>query len=456
MSKDLESLAGTALDAALAAGASDAEAYAQDGEGIEVRVYEGEVEALTESAQRGVGVRAWIDGRTGYAYGTDLTDEGLRSIASDAVEAGRVSDSDEHAGPANASADAVPEIAGLLDATLGEWGTERKVELAKQVEHAARGDDRVVAIEDTVYADEAQRVAIASSAGARGKFESTSCYAYARAIAAADGDDDRQTGLGFEVARGPGSLDAAAIGVEAADRATSLLGATKPPSRSCPVVLDETVAASFVGFIGGVLCADAVQRGRSPFADRLGEEIAAAALTLTDDGVDPEGPASAPFDGEGTPHRRTALIEAGRLDTYLYDSYTARRAGGGQESTGNAARAGYRSAPSVSTTNLVIAEGEKGLDALLADAADGFYVTDVAGLHSGVNPVSGTFSVGASGRRIEGGELADPYTEFTIASDLASMLAAVRAAARPARWVPFGGSVKAPALLIGEMAVAGS
>jgi PmbA protein len=221
-------------------------------------------------------------------------------------------------------------------------------------------------------------------------------------------------------------------------------------------VLDETVAASFVGFIGGVLCADAVQRGRSPFAGRLGDDIASAVLTLTDDALDPEGPASAPFDGEGTPHRRTPLIEGGRLATYLHDSYTARREGDGQASTGNAARAGYRSAPAVSTSNLVIAEGERTLDELLAEAADGVYVTEVAGLHSGVNPVSGTFSVGASGRRIANGALAAPLTEFTIASDLPKMLTAVQAAGRPSRWVPFGGSVKATALLIGEMAIGGA
>ena len=454
MSPDLEGLAAGALDAALAAGASGAEAYAQDGEGIEVRVYEGEVEALTEAAERGVGVRAWIDGRAGYAYGTDLTDGGLRSIAAGAVEAARVADSDEYAGPPDDAGGAV-DIEGLLDSSVTGWGTEGKVELAQEVERAARADERVVAIEDTVYADEAQRVAIASSSGARGGYESTSCYAYARAIAADDGDD-RQTGLGFEVARGPGRLDAGAIGREAADRAVSLLGATKPQSRTCPVVLDETVAASFIGFIGGVLCADAVQRGRSPFAGRLGDEIAAAALTLTDDGLDPQGPASAPFDGEGAPRSRTPLVDAGTLRTYLHDSYTARREGGGQGSTGNAARSGYRSPPTVSTSNLLIAEGERDLDGLLAEAGDGVYVTDVAGLHSGVNPVSGTFSVGASGRRIEGGELAAAHTEFTIASDLPKMLSAVRAAGRPARWVPFGGSVKAPPLLIGEMAVGGS
>ena len=121
-------------------------------------------------------------------------------------------------------------------------------------------------------------------------------------------------------------------------------------------------------------------------------------------------------------------------------------------STANAARSGYRSPPSVSTSNLIVATGELGFDELLAEAGDGMYVTDVAGLHSGVNPVSGTFSVGATGRAISGGELAEP-AEFTIASDLPSMLAAVRATGSEARWVPFGGSVATPALLIGEMAI---
>ena len=143
--------------------------------------------------------------------------------------------------------------------------------------------------------------------------------------------------------------------------------------------------------------------------------------------------------------------------SYLHDSYTARREGNGQRSTASAARSGYRSAPSVSTSNLLIAPGIDGPGRAPRRAAgDGVYVTDVAGLHSGVNPVSGQFSVGASGVLIEGGELGTPATEFTIASDLVSMLSAVREAGAEARWVPFGGSVKAPPLLIGEMAIGGS
>jgi PmbA protein len=453
---DLEALARRALEAALSAGATDAEAFAEDSTGVEIKVYEGEVESLAESAARGVGVRAWIDGRTGYAYGTDLSDEGLRAISADAAEAARIADPDEFAGPPEVAGAVPAPIAGLHDPSLARWSTGLKVTLAQEIERHCRSfDPRIVAIEQTVYADDESRVAIASSAGAGGSYESTDSYAYLQAIAGGNGED-KETGLGFGVARGPQSLDPEAIGIEAAERAVSLIGATKPASRTCPVVLDQTVAASFVGFIGGVLSADAVQRGRSPFAGRLGDEIASAALTLSDDGTDPEGPASAPFDAEGTPRARTPLIEAGTLRTYLHDSYTARREGGGQRSTGNASRAGYRSAPAVSTSNLVISPGGGALEDLLASADGGIYVTDVAGLHSGVNPVSGTFSVGASGREIAGGELAAPHTEFTIASDLPAMLRAVQAAARETRRVPFGGSVKSTALLIGEMAVGGS
>jgi PmbA protein len=233
-----------------------------------------------------------------------------------------------------------------------------------------------------------------------------------------------------------------------------MIGAGKPDSRSCPVVLDPTVAASFVGILGSTLGADAVQRGRSPLAGRVGDEVAGRAFVLDDDGLDPAGFATAPVDGEGLPRRRTALVEEGRLRTYLYDTYTARR--GEAESSASAGRAGYRSQPSVSASNLVVGPGQSSFDQLLAAADGGVWIGDVAGLHSGVNPVSGVFSVGASGRAIRGGALAEPLREFTIASDLVSMLQAVLAAGAEPRWVPFGGSVSTPPLLIGEMAVSGS
>lgn len=449
---DLSLLARRAVEEAVAAGAADAEAYVSEASEREVRVHGGEVESLGAATQRGIGVRAWVGGRVGYAFGTDLAAAGIAATAARAAELAALADEDEFAGPPR-DAGRVPAIAGLSDPSLAEWPAARVADLALVVERAAlEADPRIAAVEQAVYADSADRVAIASSAGLAAEFEKSSCFAYVQALA--EGEDGRETGLGFGLARGPAGLDPAAIGREGAERAGEMIGAVKPASRACPVVLDPTVAASFAGLVGRGLGADAVQRGRSPFADRLGEELAAGVFVLHDDGLDPGGSASAPVDGEGVPRRRTALIEGGRLRTYLHDTYTARR--GGAASTGNAGRSGYRTQPSVATSNLVVTPGSLGFDDLLREAGDGVLVTDVAGLHSGVNPVTGAFSVGASGRAIRGGEPAEPLREFTIAGDLVTMLRAVRAVGAEPRWVPFGGSVSTPPLLIGELTVGGA
>ena len=448
----LSELAGGAVERAMAAGAGDAEAYTSETENREVRVHDGKVESLTAATQRGLGLRVWIGGSVGYGFGTDLTPDGIGEIAGRAVEAARVADEDEFAAPPGISGEP-SVVSNLSDPSREQFSTAQIADLALAVERTAlEADPSIVAVEQAVYFDSAERVAIAASAAAGGEYESTSCYAYLQALA--EGENGRETGLGFDLARGPAGLDPIAIGREGAERAGEMVGSTKPASRSCPVVLDPTVAASFVGLLGKAAGADAVQRGRSPLAERLGEQVAAEVFVLRDDGLDPEGFASAPIDAEGTPRQRTALIEGGRLQTFLYDSYTARR--GDAASTGNAGRSGYRSLPGVSASNLIVDAGEASLELLLGEAGEGVYVNDVAGLHSGVNPVTGIFSVGASGRAIRAGEKAEPLREFTIASDLVSMLRAVRAVGSEARWVPFGGSVSVPPLLIGEMTISGS
>jgi PmbA protein len=447
---DLEQAAARAIEAAVAAGAEDAEAWAEHGVEREIRVYEGAVESLTDAASHGIGIRSFNDGRWGYAYGTDLTDDGLHSLAEAAAGAAAVADADEYAGLPDEFGAA--DVGSLASAVLGDWDTGRKIDLALAIEHAARAREGVTQVEETMYADGSQRVALANTRGFSAAYESTIAYAWASAFAGEG--SDLMTGLGVGMGRDPGAIDPEAVGGEAAERALSLVGARQPEGRRCPVVLDPFVAASFAGFIGGMLSADAVQRGRSLFADKEGEEIAGPDFVLADDGVHPEGPSTAPFDGEGSPHRRTPLIEGGKLLTFLFDARTARR--GKRETTGNAGRGSYRTPPSVSTTNLILESGDASLDELVTRAGDGLYVASVAGLHSGVNPVSGTFSVGATGRLIENGELGRPVREITIASDLVSMLKAVQAVGGPGRWVPFGGSVRSAPVLIAEMQVSGS
>jgi PmbA protein len=439
-----------AVEAAVAAGATDADAWVEESTSRNVRVYDGEVESLSDAGGRGIGVRAFVGGRSGYAYGTDLSDGGVSGVARAARDAAEVADEDEHAGLPDESG-RLP-LDGLASPDFAAWPTERKVELTLAVERAARSREGVSQVENAVYTDAEGTVALANSRGFAGDYSATQAWAYASAFAGEGAD--LMTGLGLGLGRDPGALDPEAIGGEAADRALALVGARQPESRRCPVVLDAFVAASFIGFIGGMLSADAVQRGRSLFASREGEEVSSPALAVADDATEPEGPASAPFDGEGSPARRTELLRDGRLLTFLFDSRTARKAG--RASTGSATRGSYRSPPSVGTTNLIVEPGAEDLAGLARLAGEGLFVTEVAGLHAGVNPVSGTFSVGASGRLIENGELGTPVRELTIASDLVSMLKAVRAVGSEARWVPFGGSVKASPILVGEMAVSGS
>jgi PmbA protein len=447
---ELEDVARRAVEAAQSAGATDADAWAERTVSRHVRVYEGEVESLSDAGGRGVGVRAFSDGRSGYAYGTDLSDDAIAALARSAYESARVADPDEHEGLPDELGSA--EIAGLASPELAGWTTERKVELALEIERVARAREGITQVENAVYSDAEAHVELANSRGFAAGYSVTEAWAYASAFAGEGAD--LMTGLGVGLGRDPAALDAEAIGDEAAERALALVGARQPESRRCPVLFDAFVAASFLGFIGSMLSAEAVQRGRSLFAEREGDEVADPALALADDGTDPEGPSSAPFDGEGSPRRRTSLIDGGRLRTFLFDARTARKAG--RETTGNAARGSYRSPPAVGTSNLVVEPGAGDLAELAAQAGEGLYVTEVAGLHSGVNPVSGSFSVGASGRLIEGGELGRPVRELTIASDLLSMLRAVQAVGGEPRWVPFGGSVKSPPVLIGEMSVSGA
>ena len=447
---DLEAVARRAVEAALAAGAGDADAYAERSVEREIRVYDGGVESLTDAASRGVGVRAFVDGRWGHAYGTDLGDGGLRDLAGAAVAAAGVADRDEFAGlPDDCGA---ADVGPLRSDELASWTTDRKIDVALEVERAARAHPRVSQVEQVVYADTDGEAALANSRGFTGSYATSAAWSYASAFAGEG--EDLMTGLGLGIGRGPEALDPAAIGSEAAERAAALAGARQPASRRCPVVLDAFVSASFLSFIAAMMSADAVQRGRSLFAGREGEEIANPLLRVADDGTVPDGLATTPFDGEGVARRRIGLVEEGRLMSFLFDARTARKAGRG--STGSAVRSSYRSSPAVGIGNLVVEPGESSLEELVRTAGDGLYVTDVAGLHSGVNPVSGTFSVGATGRFIEGGELGAPVREITIASDLVSMLRSVDGVGSEARWVPFGGSVRAVPLLLSEMAVSGS
>jgi PmbA protein len=438
------------LELAAARGARDVEAYAERGVSRRIKIYQGEVEQLVAAQRRGVGVRVFRDGAVGYCSTSDLEPAGLADLVDRAVALAAAADADPHrtlprdVGP--------PASVTPFDPRLTEAGDADKIDLALTVEAAAlAADTRVKTVEETVYVDGDAEVFLASSAGVRGTYRANQCYTYTYVLAEEDGQVE--TGVSYAVARALEDLDGPACGAEAAARACRLLGARRCPSMRVTVVLDPFVAAAFFGVLSAALSAEAVQKGRSLFAGREGEAVADAGFALFDDGTRPDGLDSAPFDGEGTPRQRTPLIEAGVLQGFLHDAFTARKAG--VSSTGNGLRGSYASPPSVRSTNLVVAGLTTPRDELVAAVDHGVLVTDAVGVHSGANPVSGEFSVGISGVLIEGGQLTTPVREVTLAGDIIGMLKGIRALGDDARWVPVG-SVLTPSVAIEGMAVGGS
>jgi PmbA protein len=425
------------------------EAYAEESIRTQVRARGGEVETMSSAETRGVGVRVVIDQRLGFAYAADPSArevvDALRKARANAL----LSTADEgNALPVQRPAEPLPQI---YRESQTEVATERKVTLALELDRATvRSHPNVRKVEQAAYGDSVSRIAIASTAGGPVvDYTRTDCWCAASALA--EKADETQTGFGFRLGREIEDLEWMACAQEAATRAARLLGSRKPATAKVPVLLDPNAAVSFLGVLAGPLSAESVQKGRSLFANRMGEEVGSEAVTLIDDGRLLDGPAAAPFDDEGVPTERTSLIERGRLAAFLHNTYTARR--GNAVSTGNAGRGGYRTAPGVSPSNLYLVPGTVEPDELLRRADGGVYIQDVSGVHSGANPISGEFSVGATGLRVAGGELGEPLREMTIASTLSDVLGAVVMVGSDLR---FFGAIGAPTVLVGEMTVAGT
>jgi PmbA protein len=242
-------------------------------------------------------------------------------------------------------------------------------------------------------------------------------------------------------------------------RAVTSIGGAPFETRRASVVFEPEVIAELLRGIAQALAGDAIVKGRSLFAARsdgppwIGARIGSSVVTLEDDGALPGAPGSMPFDGEGVPTQRTPLIEAGTLRGFLYNCESARRAGA--SSTGNGVRPSYRSIPEVGHTNLVLRPGERAPTALVASVDEGLYVVATRNV-GGINPVSGDYSVGASGRRIVNGELAEPVSGVTLAAPMLELLANVREVGSDLRWMSGqGGFVGAPTVVIDDVTIGG-
>lgn len=408
------------------------EAFVSWDEETSIRVYNGEIENLSKSQSSGVGIRVVSNNRQGFAWAGTLDQSAIEFALAEARDNASFASPDEYLGLGQPD-DVEAKNLDLWRDELENHSTEEKVSLALDLESAVRGaDKRISSIESANYGDVRSIASVLTNTGLSATYRQTFSFVSAHAIATEN--NETQTGGGYSVGRTLSELDLAKAANDAASRATRMLGATKPPSARLTVVFDPQVATTLLAILGGTLSGEAVLKGRSLFAGRDGEQVASSVVSLIDDPTNPSAFGASMYDAEGYASRPTQLIEGGVLQNFLYDTYSSRRAG--VASTASAVRGGFSSTPSVGARALFLAPGSQSQPELIASIENGVLVQSISGVHSGVNPISGDFSVGAEGLLISAGVLGAPIKEFTIASSIQKMLKDIVAIGNDVEWIP--------------------
>ena len=427
------------------AGADAADALLAEGVSLSHAQRLGRIEKLERSESYDLGLRVLIGKRQAVVSSNDRDPARFDALVERAIAMAKAVPEDPYCGLAAPEeiARSWPEL-DMVDAE--EPAPELLIERAAAAEDAARAVAGVTNSEGAEASWGRSRVALAASNGFAGGYAATG-HSVSVAVLAGEGTA-MERDYDYTTAVHAGDLrDAAVVGREAGTRAVRRLGARKVETCQVPVVYDPRVSASLLRHLLGAISGPAVARGTSFLKDKLGQRILPAGVFVIDDPHRRRGLRSKPFDGEGIANRRRAFIEDGVLTSWLLDLASARQLK--LKTTGHASR-GTSSTPSPSPTNLWLEPGPVTARELISDIPRGFYVTELMGM--GVNGVTGDYSRGAAGFWIEGGEIAYPVSEVTVASNLKQMLPRLIAA----NDLEFRTGIDAPTLRIDGMTVAGS
>lgn len=443
----LQKIGEKVLNKTFAQGIKRAEVFMSWSRDLSIEVSEQKVETMKLAEEQGLCLRLFEDQKLGFAYTSDLTDSAIDQLVTQAIANGKITAEDEFYLLPEPSKN-YPAL-DLRDETISRITVEEKISLAKDIENIARKhDSRIKITERCAYSDSIYEVVILNSLGLKAEYQGAYCGASAFLVA--EEEEDSQTGFGFQYGLKYHELNPEFIGTEAAKKAVRMLGAKGINTETMPLVLDPYVATNFLGLISNSLSSESVQKGKSRLAGRLNEKIASKLITVIDDGAKEGGMMSAPFDGEGVPCQKNILIDQGILSGFLYNTYTGAKEG--KKSTGNGVRGSYKTTPEIGTTNFYIENGSVPREQLLKEVTRGIYITDVMGMHT-ANPISGDFSLGASGLLIENGEFTKPVRGVAIAGNIFDLISAIDAVGSDLTFFVGKGS---PTLRIDKMTVSGN
>jgi PmbA protein len=407
------------VNAALKKGAVEAEAYVYDGQAANIGIELGQISKSNLIVDRGVGVRVSCNKAVGFAYTNIVEDQvAIERIVAEALSAARASNPD-------------PDWSGLcqkkpyvnveqtFDRRIVDLGAEELVNYASAMLDSALAVDKKVFPVEGGIGNAYISNAVANSNGVLG-YDKGTVIECSVATLAKDGSKVTPVCFEFNAAR-TCNIDPSWVGKEAAKLALSALKTKPVETKNAKLILTQFALQELLGYtLVNAVKADSVQRNQSPFKNKIGQKVASENLTIYDDGLFASGMRTWMFDGEGTPHQKTPIIEKGILKNFLYDNYSAKKEG--KESTGNAARAGYLSTPNIDTTNFHIIPGTQSCDEMLKEVDEGLIIYYLQGAHSS-NPVNGEFSVVATPAwKIKKGEITHASSGVMLAGNIFEVL----------------------------------
>ncbi|WP_288926350.1 TldD/PmbA family protein [uncultured Maritimibacter sp.] len=448
MKAKLDSLTQQLLDAARKAGADNADALAVAGTSLSIDVLKGALEHAERSEGVDIGLRVMVGHRQANVSASDTSADTIEEMAHRAVAMAREAPEDPTIGLADPSQYARDwDLAALeLADPSDEPAPDALEEDARTAEQAALGVEGVSQVQATSAGYGRTDIFLATSNGFAGGYGRTTRAVSLAAISGTGAEMEREFNGESRIFQ-TDLPSAEEIGRIAGERAAARKGAKQPPTGTYPVLFDERVSASIIGHLLGAINGTSIVRGSSFLRDRMSQQVLPAHLSIIEDPLRVRATGSRPFDGEGLPTGRRALVENGVLNGWVLDLATARKLG--LESTANAGR-GTGAPPSPGVSNMFLTSGDKTHADLMSDMGTGLLVTGLIG--STVNPNTGDYSRGASGFWVENGEIAYPVNECTIAGNLIDMLLRII----PANDAEPHKSRQVPSLLIEGMTLAGS
>ena len=434
----LSDVASLVLQEAKAGGATAAESEVSQAFGQSVTVRKGDVETIAYNRDKGIGVTVYVGKRRGHASTADFAPAAIKDTVAKALTIARYTADDVCSGLADPAR--LAQSWNDLD-LYHPWdlSVEQAIELGRECEAAALAVDKRISNSDgaSVSLHEAQFV-YANSHGFSGGYASSRHGIYCSVIGEEDGAMQRDDW--YSSARSPADLESAsAVGRQAGLRTVRRLGARQLATIECPVVYEAPIATGLFGHFVSAVSGGSLYRKSSFLLDSAGTQVFAPQITIREEPHVPRGQASAPFDDEGVATQPRDVVRDGVVQGYFLGSYSARKLG--LASTANAG----------GNHNLFVNHGDDDLPALLARMGRGLLVTELLG--QGINPVTGDYSRGAAGYWVEGGEIAYPVEEITIAGNLARMYRDIVAIGRD---VDKRGSRQCGSVLIGAMTIAGN